>query len=119
MRKRRTYAGVLLVGLGIALVVTLFSPWASSHPDGLEKVAEDKEFIGRAEDQPKYEVIPDYQFPGVENERVATVLAGITGVVAVAAVLLGAGMILGRGSREEDGEQPAHSDAARSTTESG
>ncbi len=21
------------------------SPWASSHPDGLEKVAEDKEFI--------------------------------------------------------------------------
>ncbi len=105
MNKRSGYVGLLLVGVGIALAVTLFSPWASSHPDGLEKVAEDKEFIDRAEPEPKYEIIPDYQFPGVENERVSTILAGITGVIAVAAVMLGLGMILSRGRR--DGDPPA------------
>ncbi|MEZ4554107.1 MAG: PDGLE domain-containing protein [Dehalococcoidia bacterium] len=97
MIPQRRYLGILIAGIGIALIVTLFSPWASSHPDGLERVAEDKEFIDRAEAEPKYEVIPDYQFPGVDNERVATVLAGITGVIAVAAILLGAGMFLSRG----------------------
>lgn len=99
MKRWQAYTGLLLVGVGIALVVTLFSPWASSHPDGLEKVAEENEFLDHAEESPKYEVIPDYQFPGVENERVATVLAGITGVLAVTALLLGVGMILGRGRR--------------------
>lgn len=102
MNRQRRYLGILIAGIGIALVVTLFSPWASSHPDGLERVAEDKEFIDRAESEPKYEVIPDYQFPGVDNERVATVLAGITGVIAVAAILLGVGMFLSRGRDDVD-----------------
>jgi hypothetical protein len=99
MKRWQAYTGIILVGVGIALAITLFSPWASSHPDGLEKVAEDKEFLDHAEESPKYEIIPDYQFPGVENERVATVLAGITGVLVVAAVMLGLGMILGRSRR--------------------
>jgi hypothetical protein len=68
----------------------LFSPFASSNPDGLERVAEDKEFIGEAKG-PSYEIIPDYTFPGVENERLATILSGIVGVLIVAAVGLGVG----------------------------
>jgi hypothetical protein len=110
MRRWRAYSGVILVGVGIALAVTLFSPWSSPHPDGLEKVAEDKEFLEHADEGPGYEIIPDYQFPGVENERVATVLAGVVGVLAVAAVLLGVGMILGRGRRNES------ADAAHTST---
>jgi hypothetical protein len=91
---------LLLVGIGIALVVTLVSPWASSSPDGLERVAEDQEFLDRAQD-PGYTIIPDYQFPGIENERVATVAAGVVGVVAVGAILVGAGMLLTRGATSD------------------
>ena len=75
--------GLVAAGLGIALLITLFRPLASSSPDGLERVAEDKEFIDKAEDAP-YKVIADYAFPWVENEDVATVLAGAMGVLLVA-----------------------------------
>jgi hypothetical protein len=84
----KKWYGVVAVGLGLAILVALFSPWASSHPDGLEKVAEEKEFIGAAED-PSYEIIPDYTFPGVENERVATVLSGLVGIAIVAGLCFG------------------------------
>jgi hypothetical protein len=79
---------VIAVGLGLAVVVALFSPWASSHPDGLERVAEDEGFLEKAED-PSYEIIPDYTFPGVENERVATILSGLVGIAIVAGLGFG------------------------------
>lgn len=90
---RRNWFAVILVGVGIALAITLFSPWASGDPDGLERVAEDKGFLEEAKD-PSYEIIPDYTFPGVENERVATVLSGIVGVLIVAVIAIGLGILL-------------------------
>lgn len=69
-------------GLLIALALTLLSPLASGSPDGLERVAEDKGFVDSAQD-PSYEIIADYLFPGVENQAAATVLAGIVGTVIV------------------------------------
>jgi hypothetical protein len=84
----KKWYGVIAVGLALAVAVALVSPWASSHPDGLEKVAEDEEFIDTAKDN-GYEIIPDYTFPGVENERVATILSGLVGIVIVAAVCFG------------------------------
>jgi hypothetical protein len=78
------------VGIGIALFITLFSPFASSSPDGLERVAQDKSFLHTAKG-PSYEIIPDYTFPGVHNERVATILSGVIGVLLVAGIGLGAG----------------------------
>jgi predicted outer membrane lipoprotein len=69
-----------IAGLLLALAVALISPLASPHPDGLERVAEDEGFIDRAQGAP-YQVIPDYLFPGIENEAVATILAGIVGTV--------------------------------------
>ena len=91
----RYYLGLLVVGIGIALLVTLFSPLASSEPDGLEKVAENEGFIAEAEDAP-YEVIADYVFPWVDNEDLATVLAGMIGVLIVAAIALTAAFVLWR-----------------------
>jgi len=82
---------LLVAGLGIALLVTLFSPLASSEPDGLERVAEDKAFLDKGRDAP-YEVIADYAFPWVENEDVATILAGVVGVVLVAAFVFVLGL---------------------------
>jgi hypothetical protein len=99
MKSWRFYVGLVVVGLGIALGVALLSPVASSEPDGLERVAEDEEFIDEAKDAP-YEVIPDYLFPGVENEDVATILAGIAGVLIVAVLTLGVAFILRRTERE-------------------
>lgn len=93
--KLRHYLGLLVVGIGIALLITLFSPFASSEPDGLEKVAENEGFITQAEDAP-YEVIADYVLPWVDNEDLATVLAGIIGVLVVTAVALAAAFVLWR-----------------------
>ena len=63
-----------LAGLAIAVALALFvSPWASSSPDGLEKVAEDKGFIEKAEEtEPVWESspIPDYAVPGLTAEAV-------------------------------------------------
>jgi len=70
------------IGLALAVAVALFSPLASSHPDGLERVAEDEGFVDRAQDAP-YEIIPDYVLPGVDNEGLATILAGIVGTLTV------------------------------------
>jgi hypothetical protein len=64
----------------LAFLLAILAPLASSSPDGLEKVAEDKGFVGKALG-PVFEVIPDYAVPGVTNEAVATVLAGILGAL--------------------------------------
>ncbi|NOZ29802.1 MAG: cobalamin biosynthesis protein CbiM [Chloroflexi bacterium] len=69
-----------MIGLAVALVVALLSPLASSSPDGLERVAEDFGFIDRAMG-PFYQIIPDYLFPGVSNEALATILAGVLGTL--------------------------------------
>ena len=76
------------VGLGLALVLTLLSPLASPHPDGLERVAENLGFIEAAQSAP-YEVIPDYVFPGISNEALATITAGVAGTLIVFAVAVG------------------------------
>lgn len=73
------------VGLVVALAVTLLAPLASPHPDGLERVAEDAGFIEVAKDAP-YEIIPDYVLPGIPNEALATIAAGIVGTLIVAGV---------------------------------
>jgi hypothetical protein len=104
------WVGFLLVGIGLALVVALFSPLASSRPDGLETVAEEEGFIDR-DQGPAYEIIPDYQFPGVADERLATILAGVSGVLIVVLITLGAGILLrslARSRAAESGQTTAH-----------
>lgn len=66
--------------LMLTLALAMLSPLASSSPDGLERVAEDKGFIGKALDV-WYQLIPDYVMPGVANETAATILAGILGTL--------------------------------------
>jgi len=79
---------VWVVGLGIALLLAVFSPLASAHPDGLEWVAEQKGFLDVAQG-PLFEIIPDYVFPGITNEAFATIIAGIIGSLIVFGVALG------------------------------
>ena len=82
-------AGVLvwLVGLAIAVALAILSPLASANPDGLERVAQQKGFLDTAQG-PLYEIFPDYVFPGVSSEALATIIAGIVGVLIVFGVAL-------------------------------
>ena len=87
------------IALLISLLVAIISPLASASPDGLEKVAEDKGFIAQAESSP-YELMADYLFPGVENEAVATILAGIIGTIVIFGLTYGVARLLSRGKQE-------------------
>jgi PDGLE domain len=80
--------------LAVAIAIgTAVSPFASSSPDGLEKVAEEQGFLDRGRTAPVQERAPaaGYAFPGVGNARLATALAGFAGTLAV--FLLSAGVV--------------------------
>jgi cobalt/nickel transport system permease protein len=81
-------AAVWAFGLGIALFLAILSPLASSNPDGLEWVAEQKGFLETARG-PLFNIMPDYVFPGISNEALATILAGIIGALIVFGVAYG------------------------------
>lgn len=80
--------GVLIGGSVLSLALVVLSPLASSHPDGLEWVAEQHGFIGNAREA-LYNIIPDYALPGISNPALATMLAGAIGAVIVFAVAYG------------------------------
>ena len=82
---------VWIGGLVIAVLLAVLSPLASAHPDGLEWVAEQTGFLSAAQG-PSYEIIPDYVVPGISNETLATILAGVLGV----AIVLGAALLVSR-----------------------
>jgi len=84
---KRSHQAVWIVGLLIALALAVLSPLASEHPDGLEWVAEEKGFLNAAQDAP-FELIPDYLFPGLSDQALATVVAGVIGVAIVFGVAL-------------------------------
>jgi cobalt/nickel transport protein len=83
-RLRWFVAGGLLLAAVLALVVSGF---ASSSPDGLEKVAEDKGFLENAKDHLFVDgPLADYTVKGVESERLSTGLAGLIGVLVTFAI---------------------------------
>ena len=89
------------IGLAVALAVGgLLSLAASPRPDGLERVAEDKGFLDRAVGTPLlHSPLPDYLFPGIADERLATGLAGFLGTLVLFAVGTGVGWAV-RGARK-------------------
>lgn len=87
--KFKWWYGVLI----LALFLALLSPLASSSPDGLERVAEDKGFMETAREA-VFEIIPDYVLPGVGNEAGATILAGIIGTLMLFGIGYGLAQLL-------------------------
>jgi len=87
------------IGLIACLAVACLSPLASSSPDGLERVAEDKGFIGWAQEAP-FQIIADYVFPGVQDEAVATRLAGLVGSLILFGAVYGIAWLLKSRRRE-------------------
>jgi hypothetical protein len=94
--------------LSLALAVGLatgLSPWADGSPDGLEKVAESKGFLeeGRLNSIQDGSPVPDYAFPGIENERLATAVAGFAGTIGVFLAGMAVVWIVRRGRPERHG----------------
>lgn len=86
--KQSSNTVILIGGTIIIIALAILSPLASSHPDGLEWVAEESGFLSAAQDA-FFEIIPDYVMPGISNEALATIIAGIIGAVVVFAVAYG------------------------------
>ncbi len=77
-----------LIALLFCLALATISPLASSSPDGLERVAEDKGFVSLTQEAP-FEVVADYIFPSIENEVLATILAGWLGTLVLFGIAYG------------------------------
>lgn len=92
---------VWAVGLALALALAIASPLASSHPDGLEWVAEQNGFLSSAQG-PLFKIIPDYALPGVSSQALATILAGILGTLLVFGVAFGVAYL--RRNRQVSGD---------------
>lgn len=95
---RRSLVAIALAGVGLALLLVLFAPLASNDPDGLERVATDEGFADDAEQSDGG--LAGYSVPGVDNEAVSTILAGVIGVLAVTGLTLGAAFLLHRRRHE-------------------
>ncbi|MFI0411272.1 PDGLE domain-containing protein [Actinomadura sp. 3N508] len=104
MTTKKFFVGFLAVSLILAGIVSFY---ASAHPDGLEKVAEDKGISAEEKDHAlKDSPLGDYGVKGVDNARLSGGLSGVIGVGAV--LLVGGGLFWGvrrRGSASERQER--------------
>ncbi len=98
------YRTFFLSSLGIAvLIAAVVSPFASSNPDGLNRVAEDLGFSSQEQPEPLATKLPSasafdgYALRGAP-ESLATPIAGVVGVVAAFAVAWGSGKLFVRKS---------------------
>jgi cobalt/nickel transport protein len=92
--KRRDIIIGLIIALFLAGIISMF---ASSFPDGLEKVAENLGFLEKGEIEPSIKSpVPDYAIPGIKNEKLATSIAGIAGTLVVFGLGYGIAFILKR-----------------------
>lgn len=84
LANRKFYIAGFILSLFLAGVVSFY---ASSSPDGLEKVAKDVGFIETAKDHTNADgTLAAYGVKGIDNERASVGVAGIIGVIGTAVV---------------------------------
>lgn len=105
---RRAIAVVLIIGMVLSVgLAGIVSYYASTHPDGLEHVAEQEGFSESAqesatEDSP----LAGYGVEGVSDERMSAGLAGVVGVGVTALLGFGLFLLLGARRRPTEREHP-------------
>ncbi len=104
---RRSTAWFVVGGLVVALVLAFgVSRWASSQPDGLERVATDHGIDTDVDDHAMAgSPLADYSAAGVDDEGLGTGVAGVVGVVVVFTLAGGTAWVAGRARR---GRAAAH-----------
>ncbi|MFM7860159.1 MAG: PDGLE domain-containing protein [Candidatus Nanopelagicaceae bacterium] len=92
-----------LIGAVVTLILAgVVSFYASSSPDGLEKVAERIGFIDTAKDHAiDNSPLADYGVEGIENDRVSVGISGIIGVAITGVVAYIIFMALARKKRDK------------------
>lgn len=81
---------LIIGGLLAVAVAALVSFYASSQPDGLEKVAEQYGILDNAKDSATAtSPLADYAVTGVANDRLSVGVAGLVGVAVTGAVAFG------------------------------
>ena len=81
---------LILIAIGLAILI----PFASSYPDGLEKVAET---LNVEEAEPLWKgLMPDYTLPAIENQYLSTLVAGLCGLVIVSAATYALGKLISK-----------------------
>jgi cobalt/nickel transport system permease protein len=78
--------GWVIAGLALTLLAVLISPFASAHPDGLERVAEDIGLLNQSLGAP-YQILSDYTIPFLGETGLSTILAGAIGAIVVFGIL--------------------------------
>lgn len=113
---RQRNRAFIIAGLGVALLIAIFlSPFASSDPDGLDRVAQDLEFDDKANEEtparqlPFYNVFDEYALRGVP-ENIATPLAGLVGTLATFGLAWGVGKLVVRNSARSKQDASEYSD---------
>ena len=98
-RSRDRNRAFIIAGLGVALLIAIFlSPFASSDPDGLDRVSQDLNFNHKTlKDQtahklPFSNIFNEYALRGVP-ENLATPLAGLVGTLATFGLAWGIGKL--------------------------
>lgn len=92
-RNRKFLITAFIVSL---FVVILLAPFASSFPDGLERVAEDKGFIEKDSGSLIQALFPDYEATFTRSPYLKVVIPGVFGVAATFLVASGTALILTR-----------------------
>lgn len=99
MKQRTFLISGFVASLFLAGVVSFY---ASSNPDGLEKVAGDIGFIETAKEHSNADgVLADYGVKGIDNARLSTGAAGVIGVIATGVISTGLFMMVRRKSGSE------------------
>lgn len=93
----------LIAGLSASLLLAGgVSYYKSSHPDGLEKAAEDVGFLSdKADSAVADSPLAGYGVSGVDNDRLSVGLAGVLGVLVMAVVAGGGFILLTRKSKQQ------------------
>jgi cobalt/nickel transport protein len=87
MKQKTFLIAGFIASLFLAGVVSFY---ASSNPDGLEKVAGDIGFSETAKENTNSDgILADYGVKGIDNPRLSTGAAGVVGVFATAAISTG------------------------------
>lgn len=104
---------LVIAGLGTALLIAIFlSPFASKHPDGLDRVSQDLNFDQKAAESkpaqqlPFYLLFQEYALRGVP-ESLATPIAGLVGTLATFGLAWGIGKLV---IPKAPNAEPPHSD---------
>jgi hypothetical protein len=89
----RLVGGFIVAGLAVAFAIALFaSPFASSSPDGMSRVAINEGFSHTEKASPIEDASPvgGYAIKGVEHKHISTGVSGAIGVAATFAIGIGA-----------------------------